>query len=409
MLFGAAIRTEFPFFDALGNNGNNLAYLDNAASTQKPRQVIDRLMTYLSYEHANVHRGAYSLSAQATDNFEASRAVVAKFLNSKQAKNIVFTKGTTDSINLAAFSLVDYLKEGDLILLSYLEHHSNIVPWQILSKRMGLKLAFVEINQAGELDLKDFSRKLKELKPKIVSITALSNAIGTTTPIELLVSEAKEHAALVLVDAAQILAHKKLNVEELGCDFLAFSGHKLYGPTGCGVLYCSDRVLDLMVPVQGGGEMISTVSTEGSTWAKIPHRFEAGTPAIAEVIALGTAISFLSDLIEQGLHSFEQDLHSRFYSALNEQEGIKIYGPGPASGNHSSILSFNLDGVHPHDLASIADSFNVQIRAGHHCAQPLMAKLGLQSSVRLSLACYSDRDHIDPLIAALNYARKVFR
>ncbi len=417
MLFGKELRKQFPIFSLatgqeLGQNPSEskkysgLCYLDSAASAQKPKVVIDEITEYLSHHHANVHRGAYRLSADATERFETVRKKVAAFISCASERNIIFTKGATDSINLAAYSIEDQLQPGDLILLSYLEHHSNIVPWQILAKRKNLKITFIEIKENGELDMADFKSKLSGLKPKVVSITALANAIGTLTPIEEIISESRKIQALTLVDASQYCAHKAIDVTKLGCDFLAFSSHKLYGPTGCGVLYCSDRALELMSPVYGGGEMISTVTTEGSTWADIPHRFEAGTPAIAEVIGFGPAVDFASEIIAAGVSDFEKKIFNEFYQAMQAIDGISLYGPG--SDKQSSIITFNLKGIHPHDLASIADSFNVQIRAGHHCAQPLMARLGLNATARVSLACYSDNDQIAPLIEALKYAQKVF-
>lgn len=416
-IFGLPIRSQFPIFEhSLQHRAKPLIFLDSAASSQKPTCVIDRLSNYLKYEHANVHRGAYALSANATDAYEAVRKTAADFIGATETRSIIFTKGTTESINLAAFSLEDHFNEGDSILLTILEHHSNIVPWQILAKRRKLNLYFADIAIDGSLDLDDFRSKVLEHKPKLISCTLLANALGTVTPVEKIADIAKEAAALLLLDAAQLAAHEDIDVRRLGCDFLVFSSHKLYGPTGAGVLFASDRALNLMQPVFGGGNMISSVTTVGSEWADPPQKFEAGTPAIAEVLGMGTALEFLSNLKLLGLAAFEYGIFKEFLEALRREPGVQLYGPlAPQSEcgksvecAQTSIITFNVESVHPHDFATVADEFNLQLRAGHHCAQPLMSRLGLQSTARISIAAYSDTDQIEPLLEAIRYARKVF-
>ena len=411
-LFGAPLREKFPIFaHSLQQYGKPLCFLDSAASSQKPIEVIERVRKYLSFEHSNVHRGAYELSAAATEAYEAARVVSAKFIAAKSSQNIIFTKGATEAINLAVLSLQDFFKEGDSILVTLLEHHSNIVPWQILAKRKKLNLNFVEISDSGSIDLEDYRTKVLQTKPKVVAFTMLANAIGTATAVAEMTEIAKAAGALVLLDAAQYAAHQAIDVESLGCDFLAFSSHKLYGPTGAGLLYASDRALSHMEPVYGGGDMITSVSTVKSEWAEAPQKFEAGTPAIAEILGMATALEFLGELIAGGLASYEENIFEVFFEALNKEAGVELYGPRTQSNSrHSqtSIITFNIKDVHPHDFATIADQFNVQIRAGHHCAQPLLNRLGLQSTARVSFAAYSDTDQLEPLLESIRHARKVF-
>lgn len=411
-LFGAPLREQFPIFKHSQQlRGKPLNFLDSAASSQKPYAVINRVQNYLSYEHANVHRGAYALSANATESYEAARDVAAKFIGAKSSNNIIFTKGTTESINLAVLALQDFFVEGDSIVLTMLEHHSNIVPWQILAKRKKLALHFAKISTHGVLDLDDYCLKVKENKPKLVAFTMMANAIGSVTPVQEMIDIAKQSGALVLLDSAQYSAHAAIDVHKLGCDFLAFSSHKLYGPTGAGVLYASDLALSHMDVVFGGGDMISTVTIEKSEWAEPPQKFEAGTPAIAEVIGMATALEFLGDLIAKGLGSFENSVFEAFLEALRKEKQVEIYGPSALISGRSkqtSIIAFNVKGVHPHDFATVADQFSVQLRAGHHCAQPLLSYMGLAATARISFGAYSDIDQIEPLLEAIRYASKVF-
>jgi cysteine desulfurase/selenocysteine lyase len=409
---GRELRSEFPIFSSARRVAQGrilpLSYLDSAASAQKPNCVIERISRYLSSEHANIHRGAYALSANATDSYEAARRSVASFLKASSERSIVFTRGATESINLVARSLEDRFQPGDVILLSLLEHHSNIVPWQMLEKRRGVKVVFADIGSDASLSRESFSTLLALHKPKLVSLTGLANSFGTLFPIAELVQEAKAMGAMTLVDAAQLVAHVPISVQELGADFLVFSGHKLYGPTGIGVLYVRQEMFDLMEPFQGGGDMISFVTTEGSTWAAAPQKFEAGTPAIAEAIALGEAVNFVQALGWNAIQSHDRALFDYAWGKLSSCAGVTLYGPATQGKEQISILPFNVMGVHPHDLSSVADSFNVQIRAGHHCAMPALKRLGIPSSARASIGVYSCEEDFDMLVEAIAEARRIF-
>ena len=387
--------------------GRELHYLDSAASTLKPGVVIDRLALYLSHEHANIHRGAYQLSATATENFERARARVASFVGSLSSRNIVFTRGATESINLVAYSLERWFNPGDRILLTLLEHHSNIVPWQLLAQRRGLKLEFVDLKSDASLDLDDFRGKLAQSRPRLCAFAHVANSFGSVLPVAEMLHSAKSAGSVTLLDAAQSIAHRRVNVQELGCDFAVFSGHKLYGPTGIGALYASDRMLAEMQPFQGGGDMISSVAVEASTWAEPPQKFEAGTPAIAEAIGLGTAVEFMESIGFERIISHERALFADMFESLRRETGVTVYGPAVNGGAQDSIVAFNVQGVHAHDLASVADGFNVQIRAGHHCAMPALNRLGIRSSARASLGMYSCADDIAALIEAVRHARKM--
>ncbi len=405
---GKNIRGHFPIYSKYTAEAP-LAYLDTAASSQKPAAVIDRLRDYLSFEHANIHRGAYKLSAKATEGYEHTRDLVAGFIGAGSSREIIFTRGTTEAINLVAYAFENYFKAGDVILLSLLEHHSNIVPWQLLAERKQLSIEWIEIDSNGALSVEDAKQKLKTLKPKLLAITQVANSLGSVVPIKELTAVAHEVGTVVLVDAAQSVVHTPINVVDLDCDFLALSGHKLYGPTGVGVLYGKARWLELMQPFQGGGDMIQSVTTRGSTYAAIPQKFEAGTPAIAEVIALAEAIGFVEQVGRTRLQEHESALFNKTWEIMKSEPGVKLYGPANVGGAQASIISFNLEGVHPHDLSSVADQFNVQFRGGHHCAMPTLHKLGLQSSARISFGVYSDLEDILRLKEALRYARKLFQ
>jgi cysteine desulfurase/selenocysteine lyase len=402
---GLNIRAQFPIFN---QSGGHLAFLDSAASSQKPEVVVDRVANYLKFEHANIHRGAYRLSAYATEAYEAARKRVAQFLGAGDERSIVFGKNATEMINLVAYSYGEKLNSGDRILLTLLEHHSNIVPWQMLASRRGVKVDFAAINEDASLNLDDFRLKVREGRPKLVSFVAHSNAFGTVLPVKEMIEVAHSVGARVLVDATQYVVHSQVDVESLNADFLVFTGHKLYGPTGVGVLYGKPELLEEMGPFLGGGDMIEQVTTEGSTWAEIPRRFEAGTPAIAEVIGLATAIDFVQEIGLDRIAAHENAVHDYAIEQLSKEPGVKIYGPRGA-GAQRSIVPFNVEGVHPHDLGTIFDSANVQIRAGHHCAMPALRALKLQATARASLAVYSDIEDIDALCFGIREARRIFK
>ena len=403
---GEDARRYFPYFRALGSGGG---YLDSAATSQKPDHVLNTLYNVFAFVNANVHRGAYQLSAQATELYDEARATIARFVHAPSPNNIVFVRGATEGINLVAYALEHTFSQGDVILLTLLEHHSNIVPWQMLAQRKGLKVAFVDITDDGRLDMADFHAKLTALKPKLLACTQLANSLGTVTPIEEIVHSAKKIGARVLVDGSQGACHLGVDVQKLGADFYVFSGHKLYGPTGVGVLYGSSEALAALKPFQGGGDMITFVSQEGFGAADIPQRFEAGTPSFPEAIALGAAVKFLTRIEGNALHQHEQELLAMAEDILKKVPSTTIYGPGVASGQHSASLSFTVDGIHPHDLATIADEFGVQIRAGNHCAMPTLRRLGVQATARLSFGVYSTPRDLATLGQALERARALFK
>ena len=401
---GAAARALFPIFSA----HPGLAYLDTAASSQKPLAVIERMDQYYRAEHANIHRGAYALSANATIHYEEVREKVARFLNAVSSQEIVFTRGATESVNLVARCFDPFLNPGDVILLTLLEHHSNIVPWQLLAARRNARVVFAEVTAEGALNRQDFLDKLQEFRPKIVGLTALSNALGTVVPVAELVGAAHAVGAKVLVDGAQAVLHGSVDVRAMDADFFVFSGHKLYGPTGVGVLYGKKAHLDEFEPFLGGGDMIRTVTPTGSTWADTPQKFEAGTPPIAEVIGLGSAIDFVNSVGIAPLQSYEEELFHYAWELLRSEPGVTVYGPKRVGGEQQSIISFNVGGVHAHDLSTIADSLKVQIRGGHHCAMPLLRRLGIPATARASLGVYTVKDDFLPLLEAIRRARQLF-
>ncbi len=401
---GAAARVHFPFF----SEGPGGCYLDSAATTQKPLQVLDSLRHTLIHNNANVHRGAYRLSATASELYDQARVKIARYIGADSERSIVFVRGATEGVNLVAYGSESLFSAGDVILLTLLEHHSNIVPWQLLAKRKGLRVEFADITPDGRLDVADFKSKVSALKPKLVGLTQLANSLGTITPTRELVEFAQRHGARVLVDGAQGAPHLGVNVRELGCDYYVFSGHKMYGPTGIGVLYGRSDRLEEMQPFQGGGDMISYVSVEGSGWAEIPQRFEAGTPAFPEAIALGAAVDFIGEFSRADLNAHERKLVSDAVAMLREEEGITIYGPVTTGGEQATVVSFSIDRVHPHDFATIADSHNVQIRAGNHCAMPTLRRLGVQATVRMSFGVYSCSEDLLAVREAIREARKMF-
>ncbi len=401
---GKQARAFFPFY----TEGPASCYLDSAATSQKPAAVIDSLRHTLIHCNANVHRGAYHLSALASDLYDESRKKIARYIGAESERSIVFVRGATEGVNLVARSSEHLFSSGDSIMLSLLEHHSNIVPWQLLAKRRGLKLVFCDITSDGRLDLNDFKAKLAEARPKLVAITQLANSLGTVTPIEELVSLAQHSGARVLVDGAQGAPHLGVDVTKLGCDYYVFSGHKIYGPTGIGVLYGRMERLEELEPFQGGGDMISYVSVEGSGWADIPQRFEAGTPAFPEAIALGAAIDFLGRFSRDEIDRHERAMVQDAVAMLKGESGITVHGPITTGGEQRTVVSFSIDGVHPHDFATIADTHNVQIRAGNHCAMPTLRRLGLQATVRMSFGVYSCAEDLLAVQTAIREARKMF-
>ena len=401
------VRSEFPIL-ATRVHGHPLAYLDSAASSQRPRAVIEAVDHYETTTHANVHRGVHWLSQRATDAFEAARAKVQRFVNAGNSREIIFTRGTTEAINLVAQSWGRAnVSAGDELLITTLEHHSNIVPWQMLRDSSGATLRVAPIDRRGELDVDQFISLLGP-RTRVVAITHVSNALGSVLPVRELTALVRTHAphAIVLVDSAQAVAHMPVDVRSLDCDFYAFSGHKLYAPTGIGVLFGREKLLAAMPPWQGGGEMILTVSFERSTWAELPAKFEAGTPNISGAVGLGAAIDWLMDLGFEALHKHEQSLLGYATSALQAIPGLTIIGN---AAKKSGVISFVLAGIHAHDLGTILDGDGVAIRTGHHCAMPLMSFLGLAATARASLGCYSNRADIDALMAAVSHAREVFR
>ncbi len=399
-----AIRADFPI---LGTqvHGRPLVYLDNAATTQKPRVVLQALTDYYTGSNANVHRGVHYLSGKATDLFEGARARIASFIGAADAREIIFTRNATEGVNLVAQTWGrTHLKAGDEVLISGMEHHSNIVPWQMLCTEKGATLQVVPILDSGELDMEAFARLLTS-RTRIVAISALSNALGTVNPIEAITRAAHEAGAVVLIDGAQAAYHMPVNVAAIGCDFFVMTGHKLYGPTGIGVLYGKAALLEAMPPWQGGGDMISSVTFERSTWNVLPYKFEAGTPDISGAIGLGVAVDYINAIGMDRIQAHEQELLAYGTAALLEVPGVTLIGTAPRK---ASILSFVMEGVHPHDLGTIVDREGVAIRTGHHCAQPVMDRFGIPATARASLAMYNTREDIDALVAALHTAKKVF-
>jgi len=398
------IRRDFPILQQRVH-GCRLAFLDSAASSQRPRAVIDAVRKYEEHDHANVHRGVHTLSHRATDAYEAAREKVRVFINAASTREIIFTRGTTEAINLVAASLGERFEPGDEILISHLEHHSNIVPWQMLAERSGAQLRVIPINRAGEID-QDAYRDLLGDKTRLVAISHVSNALGTINPIEDMVALARERGALTLVDGAQGIPHAPVNVQAIGCDFYAFSGHKMLAPTGIGALFAREAVLAEMPPWQGGGDMILTVSFSGTTYNELPYRFEAGTPNISGAVGLGAAVDYLSDIGMEHVAAWEQELLEYGTARLSEIPDLQLFG---TAAHKAGVLSFNVDGVHAHDLGTILDHHGVAIRTGHHCAMPVMEFFGIAGTARASLALYNTREDIDQLVDALMQAVEMFR
>ncbi len=398
------LRCDFPIL-AQEINGHRLAFLDSAASSQRPQCVIDAVSHYYEHDHANVHRGVHTLSHRATDAYEGAREKIRNFINAASTREIVFTRGTTDSINLLAASFGPGLKAGDEIVISYLEHHSNIVPWQMLCERVGSILKVVPINERGEILLDDYLALLGP-RTRLVAMSHVSNALGTVNPIEQIISAARERNIPVLIDGAQAVPHQAVDVTALDCDFYAFSGHKMCGPTGIGVLYAKEAWLERLPPYQGGGDMILTVSFEATTYNDLPYKFEAGTPNIAGAIGLGAATDYLLCVGMDKIQAHEASLLDYATHAIKEVDGIQLIG---TAAHKAGVLSFNLQGIHPHDLGTILDQQGIAIRTGHHCAMPVMEFFGIPGTARASLAFYNCRQDIDQLIDGLQLAIRMFR
>ena len=401
-----ALRAQFPAL-AQEVGGHPLVYLDNAATSQKPQSVLDALAAYYEDDNANVHRGIHELSRRATTAFEGARVKLAKFIGAPDSAELVWTRGTTEAINLVASSWgMDTLGDGDEILLSSLEHHSNIVPWQLVASRTGARLRYIEMDEQGRLIL-DYLPELLTDRTRLVAVSHISNALGTVNPIREIVDQAKQVGALVLVDGAQAVPHRRVDVQELGCDFYAFSGHKMCGPTGSGGLWARRSLLESMPPYQGGGEMIRMVERDTSTWAEIPHKFEAGTPNIAGAIALGAAADFLDEVGFDAIAEHERELLSYALERLDDMGGITVYGPTDLD-ERSGVISFTMGDAHPHDISTILDSRGIAIRAGHHCAQLVMQHFGISATARASFYLYNSTDDVDRLIEGLASVMEIF-
>ncbi|HIF22024.1 MAG TPA: cysteine desulfurase [Gemmatimonadetes bacterium] len=400
------IRREFPALSQTVN-GHPLVYLDSAATSQKPRAVLSTLEHYYQHDNANVHRGIHELSRRATIAFEEARAKVAAWINAPEADELVWTRGTTEAINLVATAWgLDNVGEGDEILISTLEHHSNIIPWQLLARRTGAQIRYLEIDEQGRLILDDLGSLLSG-RTKVVALGHVSNALGTVNPIKQIASAAHEVGALVVIDGAQGAVHTEVDVQDLGVDCYAFSGHKMCGPTGIGALWARKDLLEAMSPYQGGGEMIHFVGRDESTWAKVPHKFEAGTPNIAGAIGMGAAVDFLLEVGMEAIAAHERDLLLYALDQVGSIPGIRIYGPESVD-EHSAVVSFTLGDAHPHDISTILDSEGIAVRAGHHCAQLVMKHFGVAATARASFYLYNTTDDVDRLVEGLETVRGIF-
>lgn len=399
------VRNDFPILKR-EVNGKQLIYLDNAATSQKPQVVIDALTNYYTYDNANIHRGLYFLSELATEQYENARLKVKEFINAISVSEIVFVRGTTEAINLVASTLcrAKYFKEGDEVLVSHMEHHANIVPWQLMSDRKKINLKVIPINDNGELDYEAFEKLVNE-KTKLVSVVHISNALGSINPIKKIIDFAHSKKIPVLIDGAQAVPHLKIDVQELDADFYAFSGHKVFGPTGIGVLYGKTEFLEMMPPYQGGGDMIRTVTFEKTTFDDIPRKFEAGTPNIAGGIGLGAAIDYLNQFDRNELANYENELLKYATEKLSEVDGLKIIGTAKEK---ASVISFIIDGIHPYDIGTIIDTDGIAIRTGHHCTQPIMQRFNVPATARASFAFYNTKEEIDKLVESLYKVKRMF-
>jgi len=398
----ASIREDFPILRSKVN-GKQLVYFDNAATTQTPKVVIDAIVSYYSTLNANIHRGVHSLSQKATEAYEGARKKIQKHLNAKNSSEIIFTSGSTHSINLVANGFIDLLKSGDEIIVSYLEHHSNIVPWQMLCEKTDTIMKVIPMNQDGELIFSEYEKLLSN-KTRVVFVNHVSNALGTINPVKEIISKAHEFGAAVLIDGAQALPHFEVDVKDLDVDFYVGSAHKFYGPTGVGILYGKEKWLNKLPPYQGGGEMIDEVTFEKTTYAKLPNKFEAGTPNISGVIASGIAIDYINNIGLKTILKYENALLKYATEKLLEIDGIKIYGN---TDNKTSVISFNLGNIHHYDIGSIIDNEGIAVRTGHHCAQPIMDYYKIPGTIRLSLSFYNTKEEIDSLISAIILAKKM--
>ncbi|EOT34459.1 cysteine desulfurase [Enterococcus durans] len=407
MISADKIRQDFPIlFQEV--NDEPLVYLDNAATTQKPKAVLDALKDYYEHENANVHRGVHTLAERATHSYEAAREKVRSFINASETAEVLFTRGTTTSLNWVARSFGEqFIHEGDEILVSYMEHHSNVIPWQQLAKKTGASLKYIELTEEGFLDMEK-AKELINSNTKIVSIAHVSNVLGVINPVEELAQMIHEQGGILVVDGAQSTPHMAIDVQQIDCDFFAFSGHKMCGPTGIGVLYGKRKWLEQMEPVEFGGEMIDFVELYDSTWKELPWKFEAGTPNIAGAIALGHAIDYLEAIGMENIHHYEKELVAYVLPKLQQIEGLKIYGPqDPAK--RTGVIAFNLDGLHPHDVATALDMEGVAVRAGHHCAQPLLKYLQVAATARASFYFYNTKQDADRLVDAILATKEFFQ
>lgn len=400
----ARIREDFPLLKRQ-INGKPLVYLDNAATSQKPQQVIDALVHYYTTENSNVHRGVHTLSQEATEDYEGARGKVRRLINAAEDEEIIFVRGTTEAINLVAQSFGrQNIGPGDEIVISMMEHHSNIVPWQILCQERDARLRVIPVNDAGELIMEEYERLLGP-RTKLVSVVHVSNALGTINPVDTIIDLAHRQGVPVLLDGAQAVPHCTVDVRKLDCDFYAFSGHKLYGPTGIGVLYGKAELLEAMPPYQGGGEMIKSVTFEKTLYNDLPYKFEAGTPNIAGGIGLGTAIDYVTELGLDRIAAYENELLEYGTEALSSLDSVRLIGTAQEK---ASILSFVMGDVHPHDIGTILDAEGIAVRTGHHCAQPIMERFGIAATVRASLAFYNTREEIDALVKGIDRVNEVF-
>ena len=399
------IRADFPVLNQIVND-EPLIYLDNAATTQKPQAVLDVLNHYYLQDNANVHRGVHTLAERATAEFEAARKKVQQFIHANSNKEIIFTKGTTDSLNIIAQSYGEFIQAGDEIVISKMEHHANLIPWQQLAKRKQAVLRYIPLTADGHLDVQAAKTIINE-KTAIVALAQVSNVLGTVNPVKEIAQLAHQHQAIMVVDGAQAVAHMPVDVQDLDCDFYCFSGHKMCGPTGIGVLYGKQTLLEKMEPVAFGGEMIDFVDLYESTWTELPWKFEAGTPNIAGAIGLGAAIDYLEKIGMQTIHEYEQAIVAELLPKLQQIDGLTIYGPqNPAE--HTAVIAFNLDHLHPHDVASALDMQGIAVRAGHHCAQPLIKELGCFATARASFYFYNTKEEADQLVAAILATKEFF-
>ena len=398
------IRQDFAILDQVVND-EPLVYLDNAATTQKPQVVLDALMAYYHEDNANVHRGVHTLAERATAAYEASREKLRQFINAKTTKEVLFTRGTTTGLNWVGRFAEQVLEPGDEVLISIMEHHSNVIPWQEACKKTGAKLVYAYLKD-GQLDMEDLTNKITE-KTKFVSLAQVSNVLGCINPVKEIAQLAHQVGAYMVVDGAQSAPHMTIDVQDLDCDFFALSGHKMLGPTGIGVLYGKEEILNQMNPIEFGGEMIDFVYEQEATWKELPWKFEAGTPNIAGAIALGAAVDYLTNLGMENVHAYEQELVDYVLPKLQAIEGLTVYGPKDPN-QHTGVIAFNIDGLHPHDVATALDYEGVAVRAGHHCAQPLITHLGISSAARASFYVYNTKEDCDKLVEAILATKEFF-